>query len=221
MDFQTQTLPVINTLNKIHIDVLTIDASTNELLLLSTHHDRFEATDSFREEIAHEEHELNEAIDSLNDSLGIYDNLIRNNFPNQIEFVIKIQEKSAQLVLRSQGMIELRTMVNNSSKLLAAKSHFELSEKEVFTVVSSAWKYGGTGLGLHLSMLLANELGGDRKRESVKGVGSKFTASISTGGLKNEIFTSSIPEYQYNITSNKPYLVENKYSGNRINLSAK
>jgi len=138
MNFQTKTLPVINTLNKIHVGVLTIDASTNELLLISTHHERLETTNEYLVEIEHEEHELREAIDSLNDSLGIYESLIRQNFPDEIEFVIKIQEKSAEFIFRSGEMIELRTSNTNSNKLLETKSLFEVSEKAVLVWISSA-----------------------------------------------------------------------------------
>lgn len=48
---------------------------------------------------------------------------------------------------------------------------------------STSRKYGGTGLGLHLSLQLAEKLGGDIRLQSKLGKGSCFTVSIATGRL--------------------------------------
>jgi len=45
--------------------------------------------------------------------------------------------------------------------------------------------FGGTGLGLHLSKLIANKLGGDISVDSEFGNGSTFTLSASTGSLND------------------------------------
>ena len=44
-------------------------------------------------------------------------------------------------------------------------------------------KYGGTGLGLHISKRLASMLGGDLGVQSEKGVGSCFSCTIATGPI--------------------------------------
>lgn len=49
---------------------------------------------------------------------------------------------------------------------------------------STSRKYGGTGLGLHLSKQLANRLGGDINVKSTYGIGSCFCLTIPTGPLE-------------------------------------
>jgi signal transduction histidine kinase/CheY-like chemotaxis protein len=48
---------------------------------------------------------------------------------------------------------------------------------------STSQNYGGTGLGLHISKLIANKLGGDISVESKYHQGSTFTIDVSTGCL--------------------------------------
>jgi signal transduction histidine kinase/ActR/RegA family two-component response regulator len=50
---------------------------------------------------------------------------------------------------------------------------------------STSQNYGGTGLGLHISKLIANKLGGDISVESEYHQGSTFTIDVSTGYLDN------------------------------------
>ncbi len=64
-----------------------------------------------------------------------------------------------------------------------------------FTQVDSSTSrtFGGTGLGLHLSKLIANKLGGDIRVTSEYGKGSIFTLSIDTGSLANAVWLESAP----------------------------
>jgi len=64
-------------------------------------------------------------------------------------------------------------------------------------------KYGGTGLGLHLSKLIALKLGGDITVESEYGRGSVFTLSVATGALANvEWVNNEEPTLQQTAYSN-------------------
>ncbi|TCV85908.1 ATP-binding protein [Sulfurirhabdus autotrophica] len=55
-------------------------------------------------------------------------------------------------------------------------------------------KFGGTGLGLHLSRQLAEKLGGNITLVSQAGSGTTFTLRISTGPLKNVQYAYDISE---------------------------
>jgi signal transduction histidine kinase/CheY-like chemotaxis protein/HPt (histidine-containing phosphotransfer) domain-containing protein len=55
---------------------------------------------------------------------------------------------------------------------------------------SASRKYGGTGLGLHLSRELALKLGGDIRVESTQFVGSCFTLTLATGPLTHVNFVA-------------------------------
>ena len=67
---------------------------------------------------------------------------------------------------------------------------------------STTRKYGGTGLGLHLSKQLAEKLGGALNVESVPDVGSCFTLTISTGHLVNAEMLAACPDFEYLDTVN-------------------
>ncbi|MDH5444989.1 MAG: ATP-binding protein [Gammaproteobacteria bacterium] len=51
---------------------------------------------------------------------------------------------------------------------------------------STTRKYGGTGLGLHLSKQLAQKLGGDITVSSIEGEGSCFTLNLPTGKISQD-----------------------------------
>jgi PAS domain S-box-containing protein len=55
-------------------------------------------------------------------------------------------------------------------------------------------KFGGTGLGLCISKLLAEALGGDIEVHSVLGQGSTFVVTIGSGAIAEKTAVESIPE---------------------------
>ena len=58
--------------------------------------------------------------------------------------------------------------------------------------VSTSYNYGGTGLGLHISKLIAQKLGGDVTVESEFHQGSIFTINVSTGSLENILWNNQL-----------------------------
>lgn len=62
---------------------------------------------------------------------------------------------------------------------------------------STTRKYGGTGLGLHLSKQFAEKLGGDLKVESASDVGSSFILTVSTGPLGNIERLQESPDFEH------------------------
>jgi len=91
-----------------------------------------------------------------------------------------------------KGKIKLSIAYNSDSELLLISvqdSGIGLDTAESNKIfqpfsqadVSTTRKYGGTGLGLSISRRLAQMLGGDLTFTSVKGEGTIFTLSVSTG----------------------------------------
>lgn len=78
---------------------------------------------------------------------------------------------------------------------------------------STTRKFGGTGLGLHLSKELAEKLGGTIVLESTLDVGSCFELTISTGDLVNTTILNKVPAHCNieNITQHKQ--LDTKVSG--------
>jgi signal transduction histidine kinase/DNA-binding NarL/FixJ family response regulator len=62
---------------------------------------------------------------------------------------------------------------------------------------STTRKYGGTGLGLHLSKQLAEKLGGNLIVESVPDVGSCFTLTVSTGRIAGTEMLTECPDFDH------------------------
>ena len=62
---------------------------------------------------------------------------------------------------------------------------------------STTRKYGGTGLGLHLSKQLAEKLGGSLSVQSMPDIGSCFTVTISTGSLRDADMLTTCPDFEH------------------------
>lgn len=76
---------------------------------------------------------------------------------------------------------------------------------------STTRKYGGTGLGLHLSRQLAEKLGGTITMRSCQGAGSTFTLSVNMGALEGVGFVHNlnglVGKTSANIKSGVPRLI--------------
>ena len=62
---------------------------------------------------------------------------------------------------------------------------------------STTRKYGGTGLGLHISRELARRLGGDINLIGSTGQGTQFDIVIDTGSLDDAAFSETPPKLEY------------------------
>jgi len=129
------------------------------------------------------------------------------------------------LKFTSQGSITVKLSCDQFAELLAIKvvdTGIGLDREQLAKLfkpfsqadASTTRKYGGTGLGLHLSRQLAEKLGGSITVESIKDVGSCFTLTISTGDLTQVEMYTAFPEFErqetiYN-TSQKQLLLKGR-----------
>lgn len=60
---------------------------------------------------------------------------------------------------------------------------------------STTRKFGGTGLGLHLSQLLANKLNGNITVKSAEGQGSCFTLTLDNGRVEQQKLINAVPDH--------------------------
>jgi signal transduction histidine kinase/CheY-like chemotaxis protein/HPt (histidine-containing phosphotransfer) domain-containing protein len=107
-----------------------------------------------------------------------------------------------------EGSINIKVSSDTVAEILTVKvidSGIGLTQEQLAKLfrpfsqadASTTRKYGGTGLGLHLSKQLAEKLGGTLIVESVPDVGSCFTLTISTGLLNNVEMLATCPDFEH------------------------
>ena len=117
--------------------------------------------------------------------------ILINLFSNAIKFT-------------KHGYVNINVSYNKESKKLIVNvkdSGIGLSpeqQQKIFSPFtqadsSTSKKYGGTGLGLSLSLKLAEMLGGSIQVKSLLEVGSDFCLTIDPGSLADQILTNMIP----------------------------
>ncbi|MBL4797022.1 MAG: response regulator [Oleispira sp.] len=77
---------------------------------------------------------------------------------------------------------------------------------------STSYNYGGTGLGLYISKLIAQKLGGDITVESEYQQGSIFTINVSTGSLEKVLWKSQLEFKSLASDNNKELQIDNVLS---------
>jgi CheY-like chemotaxis protein/HPt (histidine-containing phosphotransfer) domain-containing protein len=103
----------------------------------------------------------------------------------------------------------LKIRINDTGIGLSEKQKEKLFKPFSQADNSTSRKYGGTGLGLHLSKQFAEMLGGDLTVESLQDVGSSFILSVSTGSLENVERVHECPDFE---TIEMPKISEKRYS---------
>ncbi len=112
---------------------------------------------------------------------------------------------SNALKFTDKGRVVIRTYCDISREMMyftVVDSGIGLSQEQMdkifdaFTQADSSTtrEYGGTGLGLSLSKQFAEKMGGTITVESLQGIGSQFTVSISTGEIEQHKLITGSPE---------------------------
>lgn len=107
-----------------------------------------------------------------------------------------------------EGNVNLKVSCDTRSEMLTVKvidSGIGLTYEQLTKLfkpfsqadASTTRKYGGTGLGLHLSKQLAGKLGGGLSVESTSDVGSCFTLTISTGQITDSKMLTECPDFEH------------------------
>ncbi|MEK7357495.1 MAG: response regulator, partial [Bdellovibrionota bacterium] len=124
--------------------------------------------------------------------------ILLNIIGNAIKFTAKGKIEVAFSLRSNGGRTRLEVRISDTGVGIAPDKVDKLFQP--FTQADSATtrNFGGTGLGLYLSKLLAHALGGDLALESTReGAGSVFTISIDPGVVETrEIFRSGRPADQ-------------------------
>jgi signal transduction histidine kinase/response regulator of citrate/malate metabolism len=115
--------------------------------------------------------------------MNLVTNAIKFTTKGQVSVGVRYDEQARQLAL---------TVADTGIGISAAKM------KRLFQPFSQAdcsttRQYGGTGLGLYITKRLVTLLGGDISLESVAGVGTRFTATVSVGEVDDLQLSDSIP----------------------------
>ena len=116
-----------------------------------------------------------------------------------------------------QGGISIQIGCDAPNELITFKvidTGIGLSDEQINTLFqafsqadsSTTRKYGGTGLGLHLSKQLANKLGGDITVKSLPDIGSCFCLSIPTGKLDNVEMMKGSSGTGHSLDKNIPFI---------------
>ncbi|WP_455233884.1 ATP-binding protein [Thiogranum longum] len=115
---------------------------------------------------------------------------------NLVNNAIKFTEEGGVLVRVSHlpQTKQLQFDVIDTGVGLTVEEQARLFQPFSQTDSSTTRKYGGTGLGLYLSKLLARKLGGDITVNSRPGEGSCFSCTLATGELENIEFINAAPE---------------------------
>jgi PAS domain S-box-containing protein len=119
--------------------------------------------------------------------MNVVGNAIKFTENGQVRVGLRFQDESAR------GPASLLVDVEDTGIGIAVEQQKELFQPFMQTDASITRKFGGTGLGLHLSRRLAQALNGDLVLSwSVPGVGSCFTMRIATGSVASSAFVSSL-----------------------------